>query len=457
MTASGFEEEPQPEPPALAINGVNVTYLGVSPSVSQRIQIVNGKRSEWRDVTFVYRWRIEASEPGDYTVPQLVVTQGSSQATSQPATFTAHEVATTQDMLVRMQLPDRPVWTGETFDVAIEWLLRRDVGDHEFAVPLFNLDVVRVEPPPGSARRTLKFDAGQQEISLPIQQDRVNEDGAEYTRLRFPARITINRPGTIELPPIRVGASLETGTSRDTFGFARSVRQLFKAEGKPRTLEVRSLPLQGRPDSFSNAIGQGLSLDVQASRSVVQVGDPIELQITVRGDVSLEGLSLPSLAAAGLPESHFSIPESDLVGTVSDDGDEKVFDVNVRIRSADATEIPPLELSWFDPARGEYQSARSQPVALSVSSGKTVGAGDVTASPGAIAASTEQQPVSEQTSQSRSSSLLASLIGADMSLSSMDRTLNRALTLTDVRPLLWALYILPVVCFHFCTLVVSKR
>ena len=145
VSARGFDEQPPPTEPDLAIDGCEVTYIGMTPSVSQQIQIVNGRRSEWREVTFVYRWRVTAPSAGRYTVPALTLRQGSKSAASVAATFDAVDLEQTTDMIVRMRLPDRPVWVGETFDGAIEWLLSRDVESYEFVVPLFELDAVRVE------------------------------------------------------------------------------------------------------------------------------------------------------------------------------------------------------------------------------------------------------------------------------------------------------------------------
>ena len=42
LVAEGFEEEPAPEPPELAIEGCTVTYLGLRPDVSQGVRIITG-------------------------------------------------------------------------------------------------------------------------------------------------------------------------------------------------------------------------------------------------------------------------------------------------------------------------------------------------------------------------------------------------------------------------------
>ena len=116
----------------------------------------------------------------------------------------------------------------------------------------------------------------------------------------------------------------------------------FCAEGRPRRLTVRDLPIAGRPASFVNAIGRGFSIDVAASRTIVSVGDPIELTIRLRGDAPLDGLSRPPLdGPEGLPDARFGVP----AGSVDAQTNAKVFTVTIRVRSDETREIPPLAFS----------------------------------------------------------------------------------------------------------------
>ncbi len=416
VSASGFEEEPAPDPPELAIDGARVTYLGMTPNVSQQIQIVNGRRSEWKEVTFVYRWRVQPERSGRYTVPVLTVVQGVLSAVSQVAAFDAGEVERAGDMFVRMRLPQRPVWVGETFEVVLEWLIARDVESYEFVVPLFDVEHLRFEPPGGEGR-TVAFPAGAAEVALPMLRDTVVEDGVSYTRLRFPARVSVGRPGSLDLEPVRVAARLKSGTYRDAFGFRRSRTALFQAQGERERLVVRALPEAGRPAGFVNAIGTGFSIAVSASRSVVQVGDPIELSVVVTGDGDLEGLSLPALdGEGGLSPVLFSVPDSRPFGVVNEEENAKTFEVTVRVRSAEAREIPPIVLVYFDPVAGSYATTHSRPVALSVGASDVIGAADVT-----VGSRAQGLPVAG--APAVPDNAIASLIGADMSLSGPAATL----------------------------------
>ena len=419
FSAQGFEEQTPPAAPDLAIDGSRVTYIGMTPSVSQQIQIVNGRRSEWREVTFVYRWQVTAPSPGRYTVPALTLSQGSKSAASPAATFDVGDVEQTADMVVRMRLPERPVWVGETFDGAIEWLLARDVESYELVVPLFEIDAVRVE---GAALggRTRSFRAGARVIDLPMQQDRLRENGIDYTRIRFPFRATVARAQSFDLDPVRVVARLESAGDRGFFGFpsfggARGA--LFRASGQRQQLVVRPLPESGRPHNFVNAVGGGFSIEVQASRTVVSVGDPIELTLKIRGDGELQGLSLPPLLGrGGLSRALFSVPAAAAVGSVDPQTNTKTFTVTARILSAEVREVPPIDFAYFDPNRGEYVTVSSRPVALSVAGVNVVDAGDVTAA----AVSAPVVVVARQSPRGVSSAVL---IGADMSLSAANRTL----------------------------------
>src|SRR4029078_7009343 len=113
-------------------------------------------------------------------------------------------------------------------------------------------------------------------------------------------------------------------------GFRTARTQLFQAEDQPRKLEIRPLPLSGRPASFANAVGTGFAIDVQADRTVARAGDPIELTVTVRGEGRLKGLILPDLSAdGGLSPKLFTLPDQAPAGELVDDGKAKRFRVAV--------------------------------------------------------------------------------------------------------------------------------
>jgi hypothetical protein len=425
VIAQGFEEQPAPAQPALAIPGAQVIAAGVTPNVQQSIQIINGRRSETREVTWLFRYKVTAKE-GTYQVPPVTVVQGATRASSPSAKLPVRGVQQTSQMRLQLVLPDRPVWVGETIEVHLDWLIARNVEDQSFDVPLLAMEdkVAVTVPPVADRRRALSFSGGAREVDIPFVQERIDVAGQPFTRLRFTFLATPRQAGRLELPPATVVAGLAVG--REDF-FGRAATELFRARDTARTLDVKPLPMANRPPSFSGAVGTSFSIATRSSRSVVQLGEPVDLEVTIKSDGRLDTLSLGNLdREGGLPSALFTVPPDPPVGELSEDGTSKTFRVPVQV-TGPATEIPALAFAYFDPVRGEYQTIRSEPIALSVKGGSVVGAADV------VGTTPAKKPAAAPSAGPGE----LSLVGADLALSSPGDALDRPLT----GGLLWAIVI----------------
>lgn len=433
LIAEGLDESPAPTPPPLNIPNAKVVAMGVTPNVSTSIQIINGRRTDSKEVRWVFRYRVEASEPGVLKVPATTVVQGQKRATAPGGDVEVSSVASTADMKIELKLPTRPVWVGEVIPVEISWLLRRNADDQTLVVPMLAQDdqFLIAAPPASNPRQVLAFAAGARDLSLPYEQDQVEVGGARYTRFRFTVFVTPRRAGKVELAPASVVAALAVGQP-DIFG--QSATRLFRAVDVPRSLEVKDLPLADRPASFSGAVGSTFDLSTSASRSVVQLGEPVELTLTVKSDQRLDALAAPTLAGeGGLPADKFTLPPDLPSGELSADGMTKTFKVAVQV-TGPATEIPSISFSYFDPVKGAYQTTKSQPIALAVRGGSIVGANDVVSA----------QPQKPQASAPAPAAATGeSMAGADLVLSSPSVTTSAPLGGTPLLLALVLLYAVP--------------
>lgn len=450
VSAADFAEEPTPSIDKFEIPGTNITYLGMRPEVSTSLSIFNGRRTQTRTVVFVFRYRVLVDKPGAYNVPEITVTQGAKKASSKAARFRAKPIATSPDMRLKLNFPDRPVAVGETFEMTVDWYLRRQPEDQDFVIPLFDkvtwVDVHQPRISPLQRRKSITIPSGDREIHLPYTEATETLNGLQYTRLRFKASVTPIKAGKLEIPPGRVVARLQVGRSRGLFQMAQT--KLYQAESAAHTLTVEPLPLQGRPPSFANAVGTSYSIQVSAARTVVKFGDPVELDILIRGDGRLEGLSLPKLAhAEGLPPGQFSVPDGTITGEIVELGDDaqgnakkgKRFKVVTRLTSPDVRGVPPIAFSFYNPKERKYETVRSQPIALSVEGSAVVGAKQV------VRAQPSGDGAGGDTSvpQGKSKRALSSLVGADLSLSAASKTLTEPMSMTGARMVLYLLYALP--------------
>ncbi|MBZ0233097.1 MAG: hypothetical protein K8M05_12270 [Deltaproteobacteria bacterium] len=376
IVVEGLAEQPQPTAPAITVPGAAVTPMGVELRAPATV-IVNGRRVDQGSGTWILRYRMEVPKGGTYALPDVKVAQAGTQVAVKGARLQVRELPRTRDMAIEVLLPQRPVYVGETIPVDIAWLLRKDPRNQELSVPLLALaDSLTVTvPPPANPRQVVSLPAGGRDLDLGYTQDTIERGGVEYTRLLFRVLVTPLRAGPIAIPPAQVVAELEVGMGRDAFGFPAPRTERFRATDEARTLDVRPLPETGKPASFGGAVGSSFSMAVRASRSVVQLGEPVELEITVKSDQRLDTVGLPPLDGPGmLPRDKFVVPADPPVGELSSDGLAKTFRVPVQVVGADATAIPALAFSYFDPVRAAYQTIHSEPIALSVKGGSVVGA-----------------------------------------------------------------------------------
>ena len=94
------------------------------------------------------------------------------------------------------------------------------------------------------------------------------------------------------------------------------------------------------------------------------MGDPITLTLSLSGPDYLEHVDLPPLAEQFDLTRDFKVPKERATAEIS--GGTKTFTQTIRALRPDVTEIPPIELPYFDTVTGSYRVARSEPISLAV-------------------------------------------------------------------------------------------
>jgi hypothetical protein len=111
----------------------------------------------------------------------------------------------------------------------------------------------------------------------------------------------------------------------------------------------------------------------------VNAFDPIEVTVKVRGQGVLSRIALPRWSAFPEITADFEIDSDVDPGEVVEDA--KVFKVVLRARSSAVTALPALPLPYYDPWQRRYETARSDPVPLTVRDVKTVRPEDAVGAP----------------------------------------------------------------------------
>ena len=453
FTADGFDEQPEPtcaidtQSGQLA-DGLRGQMGGINPSVFSQIIQRNGQLFQSKRVTFQIQYLITADQAGDYQVGPFVIQQGNKQAHVDAVSMSFQTVPLDPAMQVRLTLPDKPVYPDQRVPVTIEWCYAEDFDNVlklSIYSPLFDEFRFALDPPPSRRGAELPIDTKDGRVSLAATVQERQIDGRRFEVVSATRTLVPDRVGEFTVGPIAatLRRATEWAKSRSPFGdfddafggsLLREMMQgqgrrpartaLVRAVGQPLKLIVNPFPLAGRPESFAGAVGKGFSIEVAADRTVVRVGDPIGLDITLRGDGNIDNASLPTLSAdRGMDPKRFRLPEGDVPGTLSDSS--KRFHVSVRVADESVSEIPAIAYSWFDPETETYQTAHSKPIALRVMPAQIVSAKDVVSndqSTGPVAGTNDAKGTNStnggpgETSRSSSSPPGFSLNGADLAI-----------------------------------------
>lgn len=458
FTVEGFDQEPTPTVEvrkALPAGLRAQTEVG-TPSVMSGYSNFNGRISQYVKVTHRINYVVTADKAGDFAVGPFILKQGTKEASVDAVPISFETVPEDPDMQVRLILPEGNVYPDQRVPVTIEWRFAGSsevIQDLSIYSPLFDQFRFAPDREPRRGDSRLPIDTKDGRIVLAATAKPETQDGRDQIVVTATRTMIPNRVGAFQLAPITATLERVTAWAQDRsllsemFNDRKRAAEtaIGQAKGVPQTLVVKPFPTAGRPESFAGAVGDGFSIDVAADRTVVRVGDPIRLDVTLRGRGNLENASLPPLSAdGGLNPELFRLPEGDVPGRMSDGAKE--FEVSVRVSEESVAEIPALAYSWFDPDTETYHTARSKPIALRVMPTQVVGAGDVVSSSQSSERSNssgDDNPGNEprEVASASPTSPVYSLSGADLAIEPLaGAVLHDSGNWTSRLPLQFALY-----------------
>ncbi|HEY5623400.1 MAG TPA: BatD family protein, partial [Gammaproteobacteria bacterium] len=388
ISADGFDEEPQPEIRALSSNPDDLRFVGVSPNVSRSVRIVNGQITQSTLVRFTFAYELLPRATGRYRIGPFEVVQGAASSRTGVTDIVVEEVPIGGDQRIRVILPDGDLFVGQRVPVRIEWWVSGELAGSLFnqriRVPLLDpekpfsvVDATSTDQDGETLRASLVLYSANGAAEYPASESLQTEDSEQWVVRRVELTLLASEPGVYRPEPASLVVDQATRWRRDLFG-SRIPTQARKLRAVDEPLEIRvlDLPNEGRPPSFTGAIGEGFVLEANADRTVVQVGDPVTISLTLRGAGNIDTAAPPIVIGEhALSSRDFSLSRKPTAGVY--DGNEKRFDAIIRVQRPTVTEIPPIEYAWFDPTTARFETTASRPIALSVRDARIVGAGDV--------------------------------------------------------------------------------
>lgn len=142
-----------------------------------------------------------------------------------------------------------------------------------------------------------------------------------------------------------------------------------KLSSQPVKINVRPLPTQNQPASFTGAVGN-FTVNAQLDKKSLSTDDAATLTFTITGSGNLKLISNPKIdfpAGLGVYEP---LTSDTITGRSPAITGSKVFVYNMNPQTPGAYTIPAIAFSYYDPATGSYKTLTTQPVNVQVSKGK---------------------------------------------------------------------------------------
>lgn len=353
--------QPGDPPSAPLLDGAKIAYSGNSSEIYRAVGY-NVRRTS-------YRYTVTPNRSGEIQVPPLTVQVGGQNYSTNPATLRVLPPTDAEDTELVFSIAKQTVYAGQPVDFGLAWYIDRNVqiGRYDFTSAELP-DGIEAELPPSQRSRgsqnSLDIQVFDGLTTFRLQQ--LDRNGAPSMGVILQgAKLIADQPGTYTFDNVHV-----------TYEVNRRERKIARA--RPVTLEVLPLP-PGAPTGFDGLIGT-YEVSADASPLDVNVGDPIQLRVAIKGREPMKGvLSGPDLSVAPgfLPDFKLATDgwsydaRSSRVGV-------RAFTTTIRAATDGVTEIPPIPVSFFDPDSGTYRTAQSDPIPLSVRAVRQVTAADAT-------------------------------------------------------------------------------
>lgn len=376
---------------APSFNGFTVVG-GPFNSSSSSIQIVNGSMT--RTVSNTYSYVLRANGEGEFTIGSASIVVDGNVVKSEPFKVTvladASGVANTaqgnagqgqkqqgtsdpqvsgQDLFLKVIPSKRTAYVGEPVVLTYKLYTR---------VPVSQLSISRMPSYGGFWMKECGDNNGGT-----LKQSTETVNGVEYTTAEVKQVVLIpQKAGRLTIEPMGLDCLAQIVTQRsqqrsnDPFDvffndpfFSRGYTNVQKSiETATISMEVKTLPENGKPSSFSGAVGS-YSFSAAIDKEEAETNEALTMTVKVSGSGNLELLNLPE---PQFPPD-FEVYDPKVVSSVEASargmsGTRKAEYLVIPRRAGDFS-IPSVEFSYFDPAKQQYFTLKSSPMNIKVNKG----------------------------------------------------------------------------------------
>lgn len=204
---------------------------------------------------------------------------------------------------------------------------------------------------------------------LKIQNGSFNgDDNYRYVVLRKTV-LYPQKTGKLEIEPLSLDVTVEVPTNRrDIFGGRLMTQVNKRVSAGSRTINVKPLPENGKPDNFSGAVGD-FKFNVIASKTELNASESLQTRVEVTGNGNLKLFELPKLKLPNSlevyePEHNENVNTNlgGMNGSISDS-------YTIIPQYKGKYPVPSISFSYFDLKSERYKTVSSGEIVINVLEG----------------------------------------------------------------------------------------
>lgn len=346
-------------------NFKNFTIVaGPSSSINQ--SWINGKAS----YSHAYIYILKPKKTGTFTLPTASIELKGKKIYSNVVQVTvvkASEVPkdpndpsfiASQNVLLTTEISKASPYVGEGIYVVYKLLFSTKVG-------LSNWQMNEIPQYNGFWNQDIKVNS--------VDVKNITYKGQKYRSIILKKALLIpQKSGKLTIDPINMDIIVNVPTGRgDFFGNAITKRVNYSTTSSKRIVHVKSLPIQGKPEGFTGAVGS-FNFVVSTSKDILRANETTQIKVAVNGQGNMKLFELPKITTPN--ELEVYTPEhkekvytnaKGLTGKISDS-------YTVVPQYKGKYKIPEVSFSYFNPKEEKYETITSDAIIIDVIEGKTL-------------------------------------------------------------------------------------
>jgi hypothetical protein len=177
------------------------------------------------------------------------------------------------------------------------------------------------------------------------------------------------KTGKLEIEPLTLEVPIEIPTRRrDLFGRPLMNRVNRTITAGSRTIDVKPLPLEGTPDSFSGAVGE-FTMSVTTNKTTLDANESLELDVKINGNGNLKLFEPPKIKLPNALEVYEPEREENVRTNTAGMSGQIAEKYVVVPQYKGNYPIRPISFSYFDPKTETYKTIASKEILINVVNG----------------------------------------------------------------------------------------